>query len=58
MKGLLRKALAVFASEVWQNTRAANLVEWGTLFPVYTNLACIGKVDPLNRRNETTDKNS
>ena len=29
--------------QMWRRGREANVSHWGTLFPVYTNLACIGE---------------
>ena len=30
----------------WERKRAAFDIQWGTLYPVFTNLACIGKLQP------------
>ncbi|KAL6722258.1 hypothetical protein ACLMJK_001365 [Lecanora helva] len=33
----------------WQRRRAAHDVQWGSLYPIFTNLACIGRSDPITQ---------
>jgi Calcium-dependent channel, 7TM region, putative phosphate/Late exocytosis, associated with Golgi transport/Cytosolic domain of 10TM putative phosphate transporter len=43
-RGIVGQILDKTPRQKWRRTQEMNSLQWGTLFPVYTNLACIGEL--------------